>query len=119
MLLKDALHKLPRDFEIQTDYIIPVGRQNRLIINKKKRKIYRSADFIVQANQRVKIKENEKGDMYLDLAREHEGDDYISFNWYTLNNLQRLGKEGGELEIGEQIKTIQSLLILARRVLST
>ena len=46
----------------------------------------------------VKMKENEKRDKYLDLARElkkaveREGDDDTNTNWHTWNSPQRLGK---------------------------
>ena len=45
-------------------------------------------DFAVPADQRIKLKENEKKDKYLDLARElknktveYESDGYINCNW--------------------------------------
>ena len=50
-------------------------------------------------DHRMKIKENEKRDQYLDLARElkktmeHEGDGDIKCKWCTWNDPQRLGKE--------------------------
>ena len=48
----------------------------------------------------MKIKENEKRDKYLELAKEkkvmqHESDGDNSCNWCTRNGLQRLGKETG------------------------
>ena len=45
-------------------------------------------DFAVQADHRIKLKEYEKKDKYLDLVRElkktmeHEGDNYTSCDWY-------------------------------------
>ena len=53
---------------------------------------------------RVKIKESEKRDKYLDLARElkktmdHEGDSDASCGWCTWNNTQMIGKGTGRLE---------------------
>ena len=44
-------------------------------------------DFAVPADHRIKLKENEKKDKYLDFARElkknmeHEGDNYTNCNW--------------------------------------
>ena len=54
---------------------IPVGEPGIVIINKKKKKKERERtsrieDFAVSADHRVKIKENENRDTYLDLARE-------------------------------------------------
>ena len=51
-------------------------------------------DFVVPTDLRVKIKESEKRDKYLDLASElktmeHEG------VWWTWDNSQRIGKETG------------------------
>ena len=49
---------------------------------KKKKKICKVVDFAVPADHRIKLKESEKRDKYLDLARElkktkeHEGDNY-------------------------------------------
>ena len=79
-------HKLLWDFEIQTDHQISAGRPDLVIINKKK-KTGRTVDFAVPADHRVKWKENEKRDKYLDLARElkkktveQEIDDYTNCN---------------------------------------
>ena len=49
----------------------------------------------------VKVKENEKRDEYLYLARElkktmeHEGDGNTDCNWYAWNNTQRISKRTG------------------------
>ena len=53
-------------------------------------------DFIGQADHRVKLKESEKRDKYLNLARElkkkqtieHESDNDTNYNWWTLKNPQ-------------------------------
>ena len=68
-VLENDKHKLSRDFEIQTDHLILTRRPDLLIINKKVR-ICRIVDFAVLANLKVKLKECEKRDKYLDLARE-------------------------------------------------
>ena len=57
------------DFEIQTDYLIS-AKQPNLSINNKKKKTHWIVDSAVPADHRVKLKENEKKDKYLDLARE-------------------------------------------------
>ena len=62
-------HKLLWDFNIQTDHLIPARRPDLIIINKKKRTC-KIVDFAVPADHRVKLKECEKTDKYLDLDRE-------------------------------------------------
>ena len=72
------------DFDIQTDHLISARRPDLIIIykKKKKRKSAKCVDFAVLADHRIKLKECEKRDKYLDLARElkklwkHEGDNY-------------------------------------------
>ena len=56
---------------IQTDPLISARRPDLIIINKKKKKkICKIVDFAVPADHRIKLKECEKRDKYLDLARE-------------------------------------------------
>ena len=72
--LENDTHKLLWDFDIQTGYLIPARRPDLIIINKKKRKkkrrICKIVDFAVPADHRINLKECEKKDKYLDLARE-------------------------------------------------
>ena len=68
-VLENATHKLQSDFNIQTDHLIPARRPDLIIINKKKRSS-KIVDFAVPTDHRVKLKECEKKDKYLDLARE-------------------------------------------------
>ena len=68
-------NKLLWDFNIQTDHLIPARRPDLIIIKKKKKKekkkrICKIVDFAVQADHRINLKESEKKDKYLDLARE-------------------------------------------------
>ena len=62
-------HKLLWDFNIQTDPLIPARRPNLKIINKRER-ICKIVDFAVPADHRTNLKECDKKDKYLDLARE-------------------------------------------------
>ena len=61
-------------------------RPDIIIINKKK-KICKNVDFAVPAYHRLKLKECEKRDKFLDLARElkktveHEGDNNTYCDW--------------------------------------
>ena len=69
--LKIETHKLLRDFEKQTDNLI-LARRPDLEIIKNKTKNCRIVDFAVLADHSVKLKEIEKRDKYLDLAREQK-----------------------------------------------
>ena len=57
--------------------------------------------FAVLADDRVKLKETENKDKYLDLPRElkktveNESDDYTNCNWYSWYIHRRIGKETG------------------------
>ena len=66
---KKETHKLLRSFEIQVDHLISARRPDLIIINNEKRTC-KIVDFVVPANHRVKLKESEKKDKYLDLAKE-------------------------------------------------
>ena len=68
-VLENDTHKLLRDFDIQTDHLIWVRRPDLIIINQKKR-ICKIVIFAVPADHRKKLKESEKKDKYLELARE-------------------------------------------------
>ena len=68
-VLENDSHKLLWDFNIQTDHLIPARRPDLIIINKKKR-ICKIVDFAVLVDHRINLKESEKKDKYLDLARE-------------------------------------------------
>ena len=68
-VLGNETHKLLWDFDTQTDHLISARRPDLIIINKK-RELTKFKDFAVLADHRVKLKENEKNDKYLDLARE-------------------------------------------------
>ena len=68
-ILETETHKLLWDFKIQTDHLILTRRSKLVMINKKK-KTCRIMDCTVSANHRLKLKENERKDKYLDLARE-------------------------------------------------
>ena len=79
-------HKLLWHFNIQTDHLIPARRPDLILINKRKR-ICKIVDFAVPADHRINLKESEKKDKYLDLARElkktveHESDDCTNCDW--------------------------------------
>ena len=68
-VLENDSHKLLWDFNIQTVHLIPARRLDFIIINKKMR-ICKIVDFAAPADHRINLKESEKKDKYLDLARE-------------------------------------------------
>ena len=61
-------HKLLWDFYIQTNHLISARRPYLKVINQKR--TCKTVDFAVPPDHRVKLKESEKEDKYLDLARE-------------------------------------------------
>ena len=65
-VLDNDTHALLLDFNIQTDHQITARRPDLIIINNKKKIICKIVDF---ADHRIKLKECEKRDKYLDLAR--------------------------------------------------
>ena len=79
------------DFNIHTDHLISARRPDLMIINNSnnnnKKRICKIVDFAVLADHSIKLKESEKKDKYLDLARElkksveHESDDRTNCDW--------------------------------------
>ena len=122
-VLENDSHKLLWDFNIQTDHLIPARRLDLIIINKK-RESAKLADY------GINLKESEKKDKYLDLARE------IKKLWNmkvtivpivvgalgTVNEGLLKGLE--DMEIGGRVETIKTTTVLRtarnlRRVLET
>ena len=68
-VLENNTHKLLWDFDIDTDHLISARIPDLIIINKEKRTC-EIIDFAVPADHRIKLKECEKKDKYLDLAME-------------------------------------------------
>ena len=79
-VLENATHKLLWDFNIQTDHLIPARRPD-VIINNKRKRIFKIVDFAVPADHIINLKESEKKDKYLDLAAEHESNDRGNCDW--------------------------------------
>ena len=127
--LENETHKLPGDFEIQTDHLKRARWPHLGIINKKKRTC-RIVNFTVLADHRVKIKESEKRDKYLDLARKLKKlwnvmVTVIPISISALGTIPKgLIKGLDELKIRGREETIQTtallkLAIMLRRVLET
>ena len=66
-VLDNDKHKLLWDIDIHTDHLISARRRDLIIINKNKR-TWKIFDFAVPAHHRIKLKECEKKDKYLDLG---------------------------------------------------
>ena len=69
-VLENNTHKVIWDFDIHTDHLIAARIPDLIIINKKKKRNCQIVDFAVPTDHRIKLKECEKKDKYLDLARE-------------------------------------------------
>ena len=74
-VLENDTHKFLWYLDIQTDHLISVRQLDFIIINqkkkkKKKKRTCKFVNFAVPADHRIKLKESEKKDKYLDLARE-------------------------------------------------
>ena len=70
-VLENNAHKLLWDFDIHTDHLISAKKPDLIIINnKKKKRICKIIDFAVPVNLRIRLKECEKKDKYLNIARE-------------------------------------------------
>ena len=54
---------------IHTDHLISPRRPDLIIINKKKKRTCKIVDFAVPADHRIKLKECEKKNNYLDFGR--------------------------------------------------
>ena len=109
--------------------IIPARRPDRIIFNKKKR-ICKIVDFVVPADHWIKLKECEKKDKYLDLARELKKlwNIKITIVPIVIGALGTITKgllKGLEdLEVGRRVENIQMTALLRtarilRRVLET
>ena len=105
-VLEYETHKLLWDFDIQTDHLTSARQPDFIIINKKERTC-RIVDFAVPVELRMKLKECEKRDKYLDLARElkktveHESDDYTNCNLCSWFSHQRVRTRTGGLGTNE------------------
>ena len=114
---KNAMHKLLWDFNIQTDHLILARRPDLIIINKKKRTC-KIVDLAVPADHGIKLKECEKKDKYLDLARKLKKLWNMqvtiipivigAFGTVTKGLLKGLE----DLEVGGQVETIQTTIFL-------
>ena len=128
-VLEKDTHKLLCDFNIQTDHLI-LARTPYLIMIIIKKRTCKIVDFAVPADHRIKLKECEKKDKHLDLARELKK----LWNMQMTSVLIVIGAVGTvtkwllkrleDLEVGGRVETIQTTTLLRtariqRRVLGT
>ena len=66
-VLENEIEKVLWDFEIQMDLPIQARRLDLILIKKKKKP--QLAEFVILADQRVKVKESEKLEKYFNFAR--------------------------------------------------
>ena len=129
-VLEKDTRKLLWDFDIRIDHQISARRPDLIIINNKKKRICKIVDFAVPADHRIKLKESEKKDKYLDLARELKKlwnmkvtivpiviDVFGTITKGLLKGLE-------DLEVGGRVETIQMTALLRtarilRRILKT
>ena len=119
-------HKLQWDFNIQTNHLILARRPDLIIINKKKR-ICKIVDFAVPADLRINLKECEKKDKYLDLARElkklwNMKMTIVLIVFGAFGTITKgLFKGQEDMEVGKRVETTQMLRTarILRRVLET
>ena len=120
-VLENDTHKLLWDFNIQTDHLTPARRPDLIIINKRKKEKKRTCkivDFAVPADQRIKLKECEKKDKYLDLARKLKKlwNMQVTIIPIVIGAFGTVTKEllkGLEdLEVGGRVETIQTTALL-------
>ena len=117
-VLENDTHKLLWDVNIQSDHLIPARRPDLIIINNKKKKICKIVDFAVPVDHRINLKESEKKDKYLDLARELKKlwNMKVTIMPIVIGALGTITKgllKGLEdLEIGGRVETIQTTALL-------
>ena len=65
---ENGTHKLPRDFDIQTDHLVSARRLDLIIINKK-RKLAKLRSLLYRLTTEKKLKESEQNDKYLNYTK--------------------------------------------------
>ena len=95
------MHKILRDFKIETDYLILARRPDLELINKKKRN-YHLVDFCHSSKPQSENKRKQKDWKVLSKRTEktvqHEGDSDTNCSQYTQNNTQEPGEGISRIE---------------------
>ena len=91
-ILENYTHKLIGDFDTQTYHLISARRLDLIKITKNKRQLAQLGTFLSRLST-IKLKESEKKDKNLDLARDlgemkknktHKSNNYTYCNWFFL-----------------------------------
>ena len=128
-VLENDTHKLLWDFGIQNGSP-DLGQKTRPYNNQQKKKACKIFNFSVPGDHRIKLKESEKKDKYLDLARELKKlwDMKMTIMLFMIDAFgtvtKGLLKGLVDLEVGGRVETIQTTALLRtarilRRVLKT
>ena len=87
-ILENDMHKLLRDFDIQTYHLISARRPDLIIINKKKRRKFAKLSTLLSRQTTEWKWKNVKREIststLLENRRktmEHEGDNYTNYDW--------------------------------------
>ena len=106
------------EFDIQNDHLISARRPDFTVINNKKKRTCKIVDFAVPADYRIKLKENEKKDKYLNQARELKKRGNMKVTILSIVTgafgtvTKRLSKRLENLEVGGRGETIQIIALL-------
>ena len=119
-VLENETYNLQWDFHIQTEHLNSARRQDFIIINKKtKKRTCKIVEFAVPVDHRVKLKESEKKDKYLDLAWELKKLWNMTFIPIVIGAFdtvtKRLLKGLEDWEVGGRVKT--TVLLRKARIL--
>ena len=125
---KNETHNLVWDFDKQTDHLNSARRPDLIIVNWKE--FYRIVDIAIPADHKVKLKECEKKEKYLDHVREFKKlwNMIVTIIPYVIGGLGTVSKglvQGvGDLEITGRVETVQTTALLRptrilRRALET
>ena len=86
-VLENETRKILWDLEIQTDHLIQTRSPDLVIVNKKENLL--NSWLAVLVHYWLKIKEREKRDKYLNLAREQKNYEIRRWRWYQLVKLKQ------------------------------
>ena len=129
-VLENNIRNLLWDFDIHKDHLLSARKPDLIINNTRKKRICKIVDFAVLDDHRIKLKECEKKDKYLDHARElkklynMKATIFPSVIGCFSSVTKEILKGLEDLEFGGRVKTIQMTALLRtarilRRVLKT
>ena len=90
-------HQFRWDFDIQTVYLSLARRPDLIITHKKEKRTCKIVDFTVPTDQRIKLKQSEKKDKYLSLAKELKKLWNMKVTVVPIEDRQNTEKSSGDL----------------------